>query len=193
MRSESKSNSRPDWKVTWMPSPTRSTIAPGMFCSSSFACWSIWWPMTAPTVPPTAAPMIAPFAVEPFARPTAAPAAPPTVAPMTAPFSLLESDAHPLIASDVSTSTATPRERCTSCILPPLEGVVHNGAHAVPRFRSSPNSVLGRALRARMGFSAGAVRRICRGPLPIRGVAAAEDPIRSAAAAENSQRAAENS
>ena len=36
--SESKSNSRPESKVTWIPSPTRSTFAPGMLMASSFAC-----------------------------------------------------------------------------------------------------------------------------------------------------------
>src|SRR5690349_15600488 len=72
-----------------MPSPTRWTTAPGRSYANSWACLSIWCPITAPAAPPTTAPMIAPRTVEPVAWPMTAPAAPPAPAPMIAPFSAL--------------------------------------------------------------------------------------------------------
>src|SRR6185503_72374 len=99
-------------------------VAPGMFCCSSFACWSIWWPMMAPTVPPTAAPMIAPLAVEPFARPIAAPTAPPTAAPATPPLALLLlSDEHPASVVHASATMATLREYVVLYMRPPFSGM----------------------------------------------------------------------
>src|SRR4051794_15708308 len=76
-----------------------------MFCFSSAACLSIWWPMIIPAAPPTTAPRIAPFAVDPLARPIAPPATAPPVAPMMPAFSLLLSDAQPLSTNDAAMRT----------------------------------------------------------------------------------------
>ena len=96
MTSEPVSYSSPDAKVMLIPSPTRSTVAPGMLSLSSFACWSIWLPMITPVAPPTMAPMIAPRAVEPVLLPITAPMPAPVAAPMAPPLALLLlSAAHP--------------------------------------------------------------------------------------------------
>src|SRR5688500_16284271 len=77
-----------------------------MLTSSSFACWSIWWPMTAPAAPPTTAPIMAPFAVDPVVLfPTTPPTAAPAVAPITAPRSLLLIDAQAESANDARAAT----------------------------------------------------------------------------------------
>jgi hypothetical protein len=104
--SESKSYSRPEAKVTWMPSPTRSTVAPGMFCLSSAASRSIWSPMMAPAAPPMAAPMMAPLAVEPDTLPMTPPTTAPPAAPMTRPRWALRAQATADSTETVASATA---------------------------------------------------------------------------------------
>ena len=71
--------------VSFIPSPTLSTSAPGNVCSIFWACLSILLPITPPTVPPTTPPIIAPSAVLP-PLPILLPNIPPITAPEAAPI-----------------------------------------------------------------------------------------------------------
>ena len=73
------------FKTNLIPSPTRSTSAPGSALSISLACLSILCPITPPATPPTTPPRTAPIAPFP-PLPRLFPRIPPITAPPTAPI-----------------------------------------------------------------------------------------------------------
>ena len=73
------------FKTTLIPSPTRSTSAPGRAVFISRACLSILLPITPPATPPTIPPKTAPIVPLP-PLPILLPKIPPKTAPLTVPI-----------------------------------------------------------------------------------------------------------
>src|SRR5712692_1841 len=167
--SESKSYNNPDSNVTAIPSPTRSTLAPGMFCASSFAWRSMREPIRAPAAPPTAAPMIAPRAVWPLLLPINPPTMAPVPAPTAAPVWVCVAQLLRLKDINATTVVATEAICCRVPIVPPCVGG-QTTANPDDRGSSSPPNrpIQRRVRRCRIGTTLRQpVLRLELGPLRI--------------------------